>query len=258
MKFATALIAIGAQAVKLTQEEDDYVVDRYVALHRITDWDGSGTVDAEEIKDFAYIAEAFGYIDEDELYEAYDGADELIEAFGGPFTVDELVEVLDYALAEGGEEVVDEIVGGLEDAEELIIDAAVGFAFDAMDADMNGEIDEDEVYDMIDELELDDEEAEEVLDGFDYADADGDEAVDAGEFYDAVWEAVENDVELRNELMQGVADLADEFDVDCSADGVEGCDDERAEMLDEIDAMAESDSDDDETLAQIQGSDSSE
>ena len=70
MKFATALIAIGAQAVKLQQEEDDYVVDRYAALHRITDWDGSGTVDAEELKDFAYIAEAFGYIDEDGLIKA--------------------------------------------------------------------------------------------------------------------------------------------------------------------------------------------
>ena len=110
---------------------------------------------------------------------------------------------------------------------------------------------------MISELELDEEEEDEVWEGFDYANEDGDDVVDGDEFYNAIWEAVEEDAELRKELMQEFADFADEFDVDCSADGVEGCEDERFAMLDEIDAMAESDSDD-ETLAQVQGTDSSE
>jgi len=77
-----------------------------------------------------------------------------------------------------------------------------------------------------------------------YVDADGDLVVTYDELYDAVWEAVEEDAELRAELMQGVADLVDEYDVDCSDDGVEGCDDERAEMLDAVDEMAEEWSDD--------------
>ena len=126
----------------------------------------------------------------------------------------------------------------------MIIDVAVGYAFDEIDADGNDEIDEDEVWDMIDDLELDDDEAEDVLDGMEYADADGDLVVTYDELYDAVWEAVEEDAELRAELMQGVADLVDEYDVDCSDDGVEGCDDERAEMLDAVDEMAEEWSDD--------------
>ena len=140
---------------------------------------------------------------------------------------------------------VDEILEGLEDAEDMVIDAAVGYAFEALDADDNGEIDEGEVIDMIDELELDEEEEEEVWEGFDYADEDEDFVVDADEFYNAIWDAVEEDAELRNEWMQEVADLVDEFDIDCSADGVEGCEDERFAMQEEIDAMA-----DDETLAQ--------
>jgi len=45
----------------------------------------------------------------------------------------------------------------------LIIDVAVGYAFDEIDADGNDEIDEDEVWDMIEDLELDDDEAEDVL-----------------------------------------------------------------------------------------------
>ena len=126
----------------------------------------------------------------------------------------------------------------------MIIDVAVGYAFDEIDADGNDEIDEDEVWDMIEDLELDDDEAEDVLDGMEYADADGDLVVTYDELYDAVWEAVEEDAELRAELMQGVADLVDEYDVDCSDDGVEGCDDERAEMLDAVDEMAEEWSDD--------------
>lgn len=99
----------------------------------------------------------------------------------------------------------------------------------------------DEAFDVIEELELDDDEAEYFLDGMEYADENGDLVVTYDEMYDAVWEAVEDDAELRAELMQGIADFADEFDVDCSADGVEGCDDERAAFHEEIAEWAEED-----------------
>lgn len=89
MKFATALIAIGAQAVKLHQEDgEDYLIERAVAMHRIIDWNGSGTVDGEEIKDLAYAADAFGYIEEGELDQVNADIDEFMVTMGGPFDED--------------------------------------------------------------------------------------------------------------------------------------------------------------------------
>ena len=65
------------------------------------------------------------------------------------------------------------------------------------------------------------------MNGFEHADEDGDKVVSYDEFYAYVWAAVEVDAELRADIMQSFADFVDEYDVDCSADGVEGCDDER-------------------------------
>ena len=84
MKFTLAL-AIGAQAVKLHQEDHWYILDRAKAFFEVVDWNGSGTVDVDELKDFAYASEAFGYLTEEQLIDAYYYADEMGEYFGGEF-----------------------------------------------------------------------------------------------------------------------------------------------------------------------------
>jgi len=117
MKFTLALLAIGAQAVKLHQEEvedPDFIADRVEALFRIVDWNGSGDVDADELKDFAYIAEAWGYIDEEEADGAYEGADELVDAFGGPFSFEDLEGAVMASIAEDDYTLVDTVVEVLE------------------------------------------------------------------------------------------------------------------------------------------------
>lgn len=98
MKFAIALMAIGAQAIKLHQEEEqeqeqeeeeyDYLMERFDAMHAYVDWNGSGDVDAEEIKDLAYAADAFGYIEEGELDQVNADIDEFMVTMGGPFDED--------------------------------------------------------------------------------------------------------------------------------------------------------------------------
>ena len=105
MKFAIALMAIGAQAIKLHQEEEqeqeqeeeeyDCLMERFDAMHAYVDWNGSGDVDAEEIKDLAYAAEAFGYITPCEAEDYYEDADLLLEAFGGPITPEDIEAALD-------------------------------------------------------------------------------------------------------------------------------------------------------------------
>ena len=135
------------------------------------------------------------------------------------------------------------MVEGLEGAEEMIIDFAVGAVFDEIDTNDNGEIEVEEVEDMIAELELEDD-ADEVYEGFEAADVDGDWVVDGEEFYNAMWYAIEEDAELRKDIMEEVADFVDEFDVDC---GEDGCEDEREEMKADIDEWAaEMDDEDDE------------
>ena len=117
MKFTLALLAIGAQAVKLHQEEvedPDFIADRVEALFRIVDWNGSGDVDADELKDLAYIAEAFGYIDEEEADAAYEGADELVEMFDGPFSFEDLEDAVYESMAVDDYTLVDTVVEVLE------------------------------------------------------------------------------------------------------------------------------------------------
>ena len=63
MKFAASLIAIGASAVKLHQEESHPV-------QRIIDWNGDGVISKGEAMDQAWVFNATGYIDDDELAEA--------------------------------------------------------------------------------------------------------------------------------------------------------------------------------------------
>ena len=62
MKFAASLIAIGASAVKLREEDQAHPVQRMI------DWNGDGLIQREEAKDQAYIFYATGYIDEEDLH----------------------------------------------------------------------------------------------------------------------------------------------------------------------------------------------
>ena len=241
MKFATALIAIGAQAVKLHQEDgEDYLIERAVAMHRIIDWNGSGTVDGDEIKDLAYIADAFGYLEEGALEEVDEEVDEFMETMGGPFEEDALVEALEGE----DEELQKDMVEGLEGAETMIIDFAVAVAFDEIDTNDNGEIEVEEVDDMIEALELEDDE-DEIYDGFAAADVDDDYVVDVEEFYNAMWYAIEEDAELRKDIMESAADFIDMFDIECEEG--DDCDAIREMMKAEIDELAaELDDEDDE------------
>ena len=81
MKFALALLAIGAQAVKLHQDEDGEDLGSWKAradrMHSIVDWDGSGTVDAEEIKVLIAMTVENGYATEEEAEGLFAFADEL-------------------------------------------------------------------------------------------------------------------------------------------------------------------------------------
>ena len=68
MKFAAALIALGAQAVKLYQEDGEYNQEddwetRSARVMSVIDWNGDELVDVDELKDLILIAETFGYID---------------------------------------------------------------------------------------------------------------------------------------------------------------------------------------------------
>ena len=71
MKIAAALIALGAQAVKLYQEDGEYNQEddwetRSARVMSVIDWNGDELVDVDELKDLILIAETFGYIDDDE------------------------------------------------------------------------------------------------------------------------------------------------------------------------------------------------
>ena len=148
------------------------------------------------------------------------------------------------AIAEDDYELLDTVVEALEVAEEIVIDAAVAVAFDEMDINADGVFDQDEAEVMMEDLDLDDEDIEDFLEGMEAADSDENGVVDFDELYSVVWEAVEEDAELRAEFMQEVADMIDEFDVDCSEDGVDGCDDEREQFRQDIDDWAAEMSDD--------------
>ena len=127
----------------------------------------------------------------------------------------------------------------LEGAEGMVIDFVIDVAFDYMDANDNGEIEVSEVEDMVEEFELDEEEEQDVFDAYAALDTNDDEVVDADEFYDGLMSVLEENEDLYYEMLDGATDLINEFDVDCSADGVEGCEDEWNEMEEAMLADAE-------------------
>jgi hypothetical protein len=138
-------------------------------------------------------------------------------------------------------EFLDNVEDALLVAETIVIDTAVELAFDEMDINDDGVFDQDEAEDMMEDLGLDDEEIEDFYETMEYADADENGVVTFDELYSVVWEAVEEDAELRAMFMQEMADWIDELDVDCSEDGIDGCDDEREQFRREIDEYVAAD-----------------
>jgi len=147
-------------------------------------------------------------------------------------------------MMENGDEedwaVLDTVEDLLEGAEEMLLDAAIDVAFDELDLDDNDEINVEEVEDAIIDLDLDEEEAGEFYAAFEALDADEDMAVSWDEWETGVRAAMEEDPELKWEVLEEAADYVNEFDVDCSEDGVDGCDDERAAFQDDFEEWAES------------------
>lgn len=89
-------------------------------------------------------------------------------------------------------------------------------------------------------MDLDEDEADELYDAFEALDTDDDMAVSWDEWEAGVRAAMEEDPELKWEILDEAADYINENDVDCSEDGVEGCEDERAAFQEEIAEWAES------------------
>ena len=137
MKFTLAL-AIGAQAVKLHQEDEFYILDRAEAYFEVVDWNGSGTVDVEELKDFAYASEAFGYIDEEQLIDAYYYADEMGAYFGGEFAFEDVEDELTKIVTSGDISLAQDMSDVLEFNERVMIDSAIWYNFEELDADGDG------------------------------------------------------------------------------------------------------------------------
>ena len=247
MKFAAALIAVGVNAVKLYQEDEadwEYATDRVMS---VIDWNGDNVVDEDELKDLIFIAETFEYIDEEEAEFYNEFAEGVIDYFGGPVTSDELIDEINWIHEQDNSDgswdedlaAIEVMSGILQGAEGMMIDLAVAVAFDSIDADGSDAIDVDEVDAMIDDLELDEDEAMDVYEAFEWADADDDMEVTYEEFGDAVWEAVEEDEDLRQEILDEAADFINEWDVDCTEDGDDNCDNERAYFREEIAGEAE-------------------
>ena len=94
---------------------------------------------------------------------------------------------------------------------------------------------------MADDLELDDEERGDLYDAMEWFDEDDDDQVSWDEFAAGMEMVLEEEPELKWEILEGAADLINEYDVDCDADGVEGCDDERAEFQEEIESWTSDD-----------------
>ena len=124
MKFTLAL-AIGAQAVKLHQEDEFYIVDRAEALFEVLDWNGSGTVEVEELKDFAYASEAFGYITEEQLMDAIRNADQTGEYFGGEFAFEDIEDELTKVATSGDINRAQRMSDALAFNERIMIDSAI-------------------------------------------------------------------------------------------------------------------------------------
>ena len=147
--FATALIAIGATAIKLREDggEESWEA-RAERMHSVIDWNGDELVDGDELRDLVFIAETLDYVDEDEADGLYTDIDLAMDYMLGPFSFEDLHAEVEWMMENGDDDdwaVLDTIEDLLEGAEEMLIDAAIDVAFDEQDLDGNDEIDVEEV-----------------------------------------------------------------------------------------------------------------
>ena len=114
----------------------------------------------------------------------------------------------------------------------IMLDLAAANTFDYYDLDENGVID---IYD-IDQIVVDDElsegEADELYDLFKKADSDGDMELDTEEFENSFYEYINQDFEEHQTILDEVVDWINYWDVDCTLDGDDNCDEERADLHD--------------------------
>ena len=88
---------------------------------------------------------------------------------------------------------VDDMIDGLEDFEEMLTDIAISLYFEDWDMDKNGEISECDMNKAFEEQEIDEEEAASIMDNFYSTDENEDGFVDYWEFYDSLKEDIEED-----------------------------------------------------------------
>lgn len=93
--FATALIAIGATAIKLRQDggEESGLGSweaRAERMHSVIDWNGDSKVDRDELRDLVFFIKTFDYITEDEADGLYTDIDLAMDYMLGPFTFEDL------------------------------------------------------------------------------------------------------------------------------------------------------------------------
>ena len=127
----------------------------------------------------------------------------------------------------------------IEGAENMLVDFAVFWMFDDLDLNDNGTIEESDVDAVAAVLELDDAATQELHEGLMIMDADEDGEVSWEEWENVIqWSLEQDDSQLKWELLEDVEGWIDEDDIDCSADGVEGCEDERETRRADIEEWA--------------------
>ena len=143
--FATALIAIGATAIKLRQDggEESGLGSweaRAERMHSVIDWNGDSKVDRDELRDLVFFIKTFDYITEDEADGLYTDIDLAMDYMLGPFTFEDLQAEVEWAKENGDDDdwaVLDKIEDLLEHAEEMLLDSAINIAFGELDLDDN-------------------------------------------------------------------------------------------------------------------------
>ena len=127
----------------------------------------------------------------------------------------------------------------IEGAENMLVDFAVFWMFDDLDLNDNGTIEESDVDAVAAVLELDDAATQELHEGLMIMDADEDGEVSWEEWENVIqWSLEQDDSQLKWELLDDIEGWFDEADIDCSADGVEGCEDEREQRREDIEEWA--------------------
>ena len=207
MKFALALLAFGAQAVKL---QDADLSSRGERIARIIDSNNDEIVSGDELHELIDIIVDLEYLDEETAAPAHEEIEELVAVGDIPATFEEL----DAELAEMDDEELEELDEAFTAIEDMVLTEAGKMVFDELDQDDNGAVDFDEFTDVLEFIEeeegLDEDEVEELVDGF-YEIAGEDGVVDGDEFFYAMGAAIADDPELREELLDDIVDFIDEL-----------------------------------------------